>query len=82
MSKDEVLELYLNRIFFGANTFGVDGASRTYFGKPASQLTLSEAALLASPGLASILTYHVISRSYDSAAIIAAIQFGSPQRST
>lgn len=47
LSKDEVLELYLNRIFFGANTFGVDGASRTYFGKPASQLTLSEAALLA-----------------------------------
>ncbi|WP_340645553.1 PBP1A family penicillin-binding protein [Phenylobacterium sp.] len=48
LSKDEVLELYLNRIYFGANTFGVDGASRTYFGKPASQLTLSEAALLAS----------------------------------
>jgi len=48
LSKDEVLELYLNRVFFGANTFGVDGASPTYFGKPASQLTLSEAALLAS----------------------------------
>ncbi|MGR4863029.1 multimodular transpeptidase-transglycosylase PbpC [Caulobacter sp. LARHSG274] len=48
LSKDEVLELYLNRVFFGANTFGVDGASLTYFGKPASQLTLSEAALLAS----------------------------------
>ncbi|TCS12127.1 PBP1A family penicillin-binding protein [Caulobacter sp. BK020] len=48
LSKDEVLELYLNRVFFGANTFGVDGASRTYFGKPASQLSLSEAALLAS----------------------------------
>jgi penicillin-binding protein 1A len=48
LTKDEVLELYLNRVFFGANTFGVDGASRTYFGKPASQLTLSEAALLAS----------------------------------
>jgi penicillin-binding protein 1A len=47
LSKDEVLELYLNRIFFGANTFGVDGASRTYFGKTAAQLTLPEAALLA-----------------------------------
>jgi penicillin-binding protein 1A len=47
LTKDEVLELYLNRIFFGANTFGVDGASRTYFGKPASQLTLAESALLA-----------------------------------
>ncbi|HEY9235391.1 MULTISPECIES: multimodular transpeptidase-transglycosylase PbpC [Phenylobacterium] len=48
LSKDEVLELYLDRIYFGANTFGLDGAARTYFGKPASQLTLSEAALLAS----------------------------------
>ncbi len=47
LTKDEVLELYLNRIFFGANTFGVDGASRTYFGKTAAQLNLSEAALLA-----------------------------------
>ena len=48
LSKDEILELYINRTFFGASTFGIDGASRTYFGKPASQLTLSEAALLAS----------------------------------
>ena len=47
LTKDEVLELYLNRIFFGANPFGVDGAARTYFGKPASQLTLAESALLA-----------------------------------
>lgn len=47
MTKDEVLELYLDRIYFGANTFGLDGAARTYFGKPASQLTLPEAALLA-----------------------------------
>ncbi|MDP1873022.1 PBP1A family penicillin-binding protein [Phenylobacterium sp.] len=47
LTKDEVLELYLNRVFFGANTFGVDGAARTYFGKPASQLTLAESALLA-----------------------------------
>ncbi|KQV62766.1 MULTISPECIES: PBP1A family penicillin-binding protein [unclassified Caulobacter] len=48
LSKDEILELYLNRIYFGAGTYGVDGASQTYFGKPASQLTLSESALLAS----------------------------------
>jgi penicillin-binding protein 1A len=47
LSKDEILELYLNRIYYGANTFGLDGAARTYFGKPASQLTLPEAALLA-----------------------------------
>ncbi|AAK25239.1 multimodular transpeptidase-transglycosylase PbpC [Caulobacter vibrioides] len=48
LTKDEILELYLNRIYFGAGTYGIDGASQTYFGKPASQLTLSEAALLAS----------------------------------
>lgn len=48
LTRDEILELYLNRIFFGANTYGIDGASRTYFGKPASQMTVSEAALLAS----------------------------------
>ena len=48
LSKDEILELYLNRIFFGANTYGIDGASRAYFGKPASQMTLAESALLAS----------------------------------
>jgi len=47
MSKDEVLELYLNRIFFGDNAYGVDAAAQTYFGKPASQLDLQEAALLA-----------------------------------
>lgn len=47
MSKDEVLELYLNRIFFGDNAYGIDAAAQTYFGKPARELTLQEAALLA-----------------------------------
>jgi len=47
MSKDEILELYLNRTYFGDGAYGLDAASRTYFGKPASQLTLTEAAVLA-----------------------------------
>ena len=47
MSKDEVLELYLNRIFFGDNAYGVDAAAQTYFGVPARSLSLSQAALLA-----------------------------------
>ncbi len=47
MSKDQVLELYLNRIFFGDNAYGIDAASQTYFGKPAKDLALNEAALLA-----------------------------------
>ena len=48
LSRDEILELYLNRIFFGANTYGIDGASRAYFGKPAAKMSIAEAALLAS----------------------------------
>jgi penicillin-binding protein 1A len=47
LGKDAVLELYLNRIFFGANAYGLQAASETYFGKSAAQLTLAEAALLA-----------------------------------
>ena len=47
MSKDEILELYLNRIYFGGGAYGVEAAAQTYFGKSATALTLSEAALLA-----------------------------------
>ncbi|MDP3746212.1 MAG: PBP1A family penicillin-binding protein [Phenylobacterium sp.] len=47
LTKDEVLELYLNRIYFGDRAYGISAAAQTYFGKPASDLTLSEAALLA-----------------------------------
>jgi len=47
LTKDEILELYLNRVFLGEQAFGVDAASRRYFGKPATELTLAEAALLA-----------------------------------
>lgn len=47
MKKDEILALYLNRIYFGAGAYGIEAAARTYFGKPASALTLPEAALLA-----------------------------------
>ena len=47
LSKDQILELYLNRIFFGSSAYGIDAASEAYFDKPASALTLPEAALLA-----------------------------------
>jgi penicillin-binding protein 1A len=47
MSKDEILDLYLNRIYFGGGAYGVEAAARTYFGKSATALSLSEAALLA-----------------------------------
>ena len=46
-SKDEILELYLNKIYFGDGLYGAEAAARGYFGKPAADLDLSEAALLA-----------------------------------
>src|SRR5690606_28720275 len=46
-TKKEILDFYLNTIYFGAGAYGVDAAARTYFDKPAADLTVSEAALLA-----------------------------------
>ena len=48
LTKDQILELYLNRIYLGAGAYGVDGAARVYFGKSAREVTLAEAAMLAS----------------------------------
>ena len=45
--KDEILELYLNRVYFGSGAYGVDAASRRYFSKSARDVNLAEAALLA-----------------------------------
>ncbi|MGF1456686.1 MAG: transglycosylase domain-containing protein [Alphaproteobacteria bacterium] len=47
LTKDEILGLYLNRIYFGAGAYGVDAAARYYFGKPATKVNLREAAMLA-----------------------------------
>ncbi|MCB9800999.1 MAG: transglycosylase domain-containing protein [Pseudomonadales bacterium] len=46
-SKKEILEMYMNYISYGGTSVGVESASQTYFGKPAAELTLAEAALLA-----------------------------------
>jgi len=46
-SKDKILEMYLNQIYFGEGAWGIQKAARHYFGKKASELTLPEAALLA-----------------------------------
>ena len=46
-SKKQILELYLNRVYFGAGAFGVEAASQRYFGKPARAVSLPEAAVLA-----------------------------------
>ena len=46
-SKDEILDMYLNKIYFGNGAYGAQAASHVYFGKDVSELTLSEAALVA-----------------------------------
>lgn len=46
-TKDEILEMYLNRVYFGAGSYGIEAASQRYFGKSAREVMLSEAAILA-----------------------------------
>ncbi len=48
LNKEEILELYLNQIYFGQGVYGVQAAAQTYFGKEASEINLAEAAFLAS----------------------------------
>jgi penicillin-binding protein 1A len=47
LSKDDILTLYLNRVYFGSGTYGVDAAARRYFNKPATRVTVLESAYLA-----------------------------------
>ncbi len=46
-SKDHIIELYLNRVYFGAGAYGVEAAAQRYFAKPAREVTVAEAATLA-----------------------------------
>lgn len=46
-SKDEILELYLNRVYFGGGAYGIDAASRRFFDHPATKLSLEESAIIA-----------------------------------
>ncbi|NND13789.1 MAG: transglycosylase domain-containing protein, partial [Acidimicrobiia bacterium] len=47
LTKEEILERYLNTVYFGSGAYGISTAAASYFGKPVSQLTVSEASLLA-----------------------------------
>lgn len=46
-SKDQILELYLNKVYFGGGAYGVDAASRKFFGHPGTEITLPEATIIA-----------------------------------
>jgi penicillin-binding protein 1A len=46
-TKDQILEMYLNQVYWGHNAYGVETAAQSYFAKPASELTLAESAMMA-----------------------------------
>ncbi|GAB4327538.1 MAG: penicillin-binding protein 1A [Leptolyngbyaceae cyanobacterium] len=46
-TKDQILEMYLNQVYWGHNTYGAETAAQSYFGKPAADLTLAESAMMA-----------------------------------
>jgi penicillin-binding protein 1A len=78
LSKEKILELYLNKIFLGARAYGVEAAAEIYYGKPLNQLSLDEFAMIAglpkAPSALNPITYpdaakkrrdHVLSRMYE-----------------
>jgi len=64
-SKDQILELYLNKVYFGGGAYGIDAASRKFFGHPADHLTLAEAAVIA--GLVKAPSHYSPSADIDAA---------------
>jgi penicillin-binding protein 1A len=74
-SKDQILSLYLNRVYLGAGTYGVDAAARRYFGKPATAVSLYEAAQLA--GLLKAPTRYSPARDRNRAAKRTALVLGA-----
>jgi penicillin-binding protein 1A len=64
-TKDQILELYLNKVYFGGGAFGIDAASRKFFGHGADHLTLAEASIIA--GLVKAPSVYSPSASIDAA---------------
>jgi penicillin-binding protein 1A len=65
LTKNEILEIYLNEIYLGRGSYGLEAAARTYFGKPATEMSIPEAALLA--GLVSNPSKYAFGRSHEAA---------------
>ena len=93
LSKAEILELYLNRVYFGGGAYGIEAAAHRYFGKPARALDLAEAAVLAgvlkapsrfspaaSPGLARRRARVVLARMASAGIISAASRAAAAER--
>ncbi len=64
-TKTEILEMYLNQVYWGHNSFGADAAAQLYFGKHADSLTLAEAALMA--GILGAPEYYSPYKNFDDA---------------
>ena len=77
-SKDQILELYLNRVYFGAGAYGVEGAAQKYFGKSARNVTIAEAAILG--GLVQSPSRLAPNRNPDAAHARAALVLAAMQR--
>ncbi len=77
LDKDQILTLYLNRVYLGAGAYGVEAASRRYFGKAAKELTLPEAAMLA--GLLKAPSSLAPTNDLDRARLRAAVVLGRMQ---
>jgi penicillin-binding protein 1A len=56
-TKDQILEMYLNRVYFGSGAYGVEAASRRYFGKSARDVTLAEAATAGRPAQGAVAAF-------------------------
>lgn len=63
--KNEILEMYLNTIYFGSNAYGIENASKTYFNKSASELSVNEACCLA--GIIKSPSYYSPKNNYENA---------------
>jgi penicillin-binding protein 1A len=77
-TKDEILTLYLNRVYFGAGAYGIDAASHRYFAKPARSLSVAEAAVLA--GLLKAPSRYAPSRNPEDAGARARIAIDSMEK--
>src|SRR6266498_1653519 len=81
-SKDDILELYLNEIYYGNLAYGIEAASETYFGKSANQLDLAEASFLAglpqSPSVYDIYTNHDVTLARQQQVLV--LMFGVSQQ--
>src|SRR3546814_18829853 len=73
-SKEQILELYLNKVYFGGGAYGIDSASRNFFSHPATELSTAEAAIIA--GLVKAPSRYSPTADVDAAVARARVEIG------